>query len=80
MGAHPEETWCKRVSSENGDRYVNWLRDNELLPAKVPTARIMSYGYMSKWFGEGAMQTKAPVISRQLLPELMEEREVSIYS
>jgi hypothetical protein len=77
MGAHPDNTWRKRVSSEDSERYVSWLEDAEMLPAAIPNARIMRYGYRSEWFGKGAIRTKAPIISRQLLPELRDERKVS---
>lgn len=55
-----------------------WLEDSTMLPAAIPNSRIMRYGYTSGWFGAGAIKTKAPVISRQLLPELAEESKRSL--
>jgi hypothetical protein len=79
MGAHPDDTWCKRVEKNDGTVYVNWLQDPLLLPAAVPRARIMRYGYYSQWFGENAIKTKTSDISQQLLFDLKEFREVSIW-
>jgi hypothetical protein len=47
IGAHPHDTWCKNVGTNEAPRYVDWLKDNNMLPSVVPTARIMRYSYMS---------------------------------
>jgi hypothetical protein len=77
MGAHPDDTWCKEVSTGNNKHYVNWLQDADMLPAAVPNSRIMRYGYHSQWFGEDAIKTKASNISQQLLFDLKLKRGVS---
>jgi hypothetical protein len=38
LNGHREKTW----TAKNG---VNWLRDANMLPAYIPNARIMSWGY-----------------------------------
>jgi hypothetical protein len=76
MGAHPDDTWCKGVGPADDKPYVNWLQEADMLPAAVPNARIMRYGYHSRWFGEDAIKTKASSISQQLLFDLMLKREV----
>jgi hypothetical protein len=76
MGAHPDDTWCKRIGTGT---YVNWLKDETMLPAVVPTARIMRYGYYSQWFGEGAIKTRCAEISQRLLLALRRNREVSSF-
>ena len=78
MGAHPNDTWCKKIGPDDSPAYVNWLEDERLLPAVVPHARIMRYGYESQWFGENAIKTKTSDISRQLLFDLKEFRKVSV--
>jgi hypothetical protein len=75
MGAHPDDTWSK--VGDKGSNYVNWLKDPPLLPAVVPRARIMRYGYDSRWFGEGAIKTKTSDISQLFLMGLKRLREVN---
>jgi hypothetical protein len=77
MGAHPDDTWCKKVDGHDGPAYVNWLKDERFLPAIVPRARIMRYGYSSQWFGKDAIKTKTSDISQAFLLDLDEFREVS---
>ena len=46
-----------------------------MLPAAFPTARILSYGYRSDWFGEAALNTRAATIAEGLLDELRTARK-----
>ena len=80
MGAHPDDTWCKKIDSDDGAVYVNWLKDERFLRAAVPRARIMRYGYSSQWFGKDAIRTKTSDISQAILLDLNEYREVSSVS
>jgi hypothetical protein len=80
MGAHPDNTWCKQINTDDGPFYINWLQDPRLLPVAVPCARIMRYGYDSRWFGENAIKIKTSDISQQLFFDLKEFREVSVRS
>jgi hypothetical protein len=57
-------------------QWVNWLDQDDMLPAVAPQARIMRYGYQSKWFGEEAMRQKASTVAQRLLLALKREREV----
>jgi alpha-beta hydrolase superfamily lysophospholipase len=41
-----------------------------MLPAVLPSARILRYGYLSEWFGESALKTRAASIGERLLEEL----------
>ncbi|SPO02000.1 uncharacterized protein DNG_04673 [Cephalotrichum gorgonifer] len=77
MGAHPDDTWCQKFDGDIGDgpAYVSWLEDQRFLPAEVPRARIMRYGYNSRWFGEGAIKTKMSDISQPLLFDLNDYRK-----
>jgi hypothetical protein len=45
-----------------------------MLPAVLPTARILRYGYLSEWFGENALSTRAANIAGRLLEELQSSR------
>jgi hypothetical protein len=47
-----------------------------MLPAVVPNARIMQYGYMSQWFGDDAIRQKASTVADRLLRALKRERRV----
>lgn len=63
-----------------GGRWVNWLQKEDMLPAIVPNARIMRFGYKSKWMGdesEGPTRTSVRTISPRLLDALKRKRKVS---
>lgn len=77
IGAHPDDTWCKKVDADTPEeRVVNWLGDHQMLPAVVPLARIMRYGYQSQWFGEETIGLKASTVAQRLLLSLQRERKV----
>jgi hypothetical protein len=78
IGAHPDDSWCKNVSTTESPRWVNWLDEENMLPAIAPCARIMRYGYQSQWFGEGAMRQKASTVAQRLLLALRRRRGVRI--
>ncbi len=44
LGADPAWAWVRKAGVEGTDQYkkVNWLADKDLLPAKMPHARIMT--------------------------------------
>ncbi|MCJ1429508.1 hypothetical protein MMC29_007423, partial [Sticta canariensis] len=74
IGAHPDDTWRKIVDAgSSNERYVNWLRDTNMLPAAIPNARIMRYGYESHWFGE-TIKLKASTVAQRLLQNLKRRR------
>ncbi|KAF2727049.1 hypothetical protein EJ04DRAFT_452134 [Polyplosphaeria fusca] len=75
IGAHPDDSWCKNVGTKESPQWVNWLDENVMLPAVVPSARIMRYGYESKWFGAGALRQKASTVAQRLLLALKRERK-----
>jgi hypothetical protein len=45
LGGHYEDTWTWTPANPKSDTPCNWLKD--LLPAEIPNARIMSFGYNS---------------------------------
>jgi hypothetical protein len=64
-------------SSEWADsKYVNWLEDEHMLPAVLPNARLMRYGYESSCWGPDGMITRPDDIGQRLLYALAEERKV----
>ena len=68
IGANPDYTWM--ISG------VNWLQDPSMLPQALPKARIMRFGYASRWFGEETIRQSLPSIANSFLSALCEEREV----
>jgi hypothetical protein len=76
IGAHPDDSWCKNVGTAESPRWVNWLVEENMLPAIAPHTRIMRYGYESQWFGEGAMRQKVSTVAQRLLLALRRKREV----
>ncbi|KAK3947252.1 hypothetical protein QBC32DRAFT_93420 [Pseudoneurospora amorphoporcata] len=87
IGAHPDHTWSEDIAPQKSDPseqdtkersscYVNWLADPTMLPSALPKARIMRYGYMSKWFGTDATQTNVNIVAPKLLMELKLERKL----
>lgn len=76
IGAHPDDSWCKNVGTKESPQWVNWLVEESMLPAVVPHARIMRYGYQSQWFGEGAMRQKVSTVAQRLLLALRRRRTV----
>lgn len=47
-----------------------------MLPSVVPNARMLRYGYESKWFGADAIRQKASTVASRFLLALKREREV----
>lgn len=78
IGAHPDDAWSKEADlGEDGKRrWVNWLKDESMLPSAVPNARIMRYGYESQWFGDSVIHTKVTDVARRLLRALQRLRKV----
>ncbi|OTA55630.1 hypothetical protein K449DRAFT_376402 [Hypoxylon sp. EC38] len=68
IGVHPKSTW---VFKEN---QVNWLKNETMLPAALPKARIMAFGYASYWFGNGAVKQTLDGASTKLLQALSHVR------
>ncbi|KAF2193588.1 hypothetical protein K469DRAFT_691138 [Zopfia rhizophila CBS 207.26] len=78
IGAYPDDTWCKNVGTAGSPRWVNWLSEEDMLPAVAPNARIMRYGYQSQWFGEGAMRQTASTLAQRLLLALQRKRKLGV--
>lgn len=51
-----------------------------MLPQACPDARIMTFGYESQWFGNGAIKQKLSTVADGLLKALRSERRVWITS
>ncbi|KAI1092559.1 hypothetical protein F5B19DRAFT_194592 [Rostrohypoxylon terebratum] len=75
IGAHPDDTWCKKIHSGETPRFVNWLSDPEMLPAALPNVRIMRYGYKSDWFGDNLIQQNVTRVKQRFLMSLKRYRK-----
>lgn len=76
LGAHPEYGWTKE-SSVAGEKPVNWLTKDDMLPQIAPNARVMQFGYESVWFGKSPIEARIGIIADRLLASLADAREVS---
>ncbi|CAI7636852.1 unnamed protein product, partial [Penicillium manginii] len=77
LGADPEDTWVHKPSM------VDWLQNKDMLPKKVPNARIIRFGYPAKWFGnsnEEHTKVFVSVVSERLLILLEMLRKVPVAS
>ena len=61
---------------EDGDKevHINWLADENMLPAKLPDSRIMTFNYESKWL-LGAPKQRRSLCAIQLLTALDNKRK-----
>ena len=50
-----------------------------MLPAAIPRARIMRYGYESRWLGDETIKLKASTVAQRLLNSLKRRRKVVIF-
>ena len=75
LGAHPKWAW---VHKKEGGEDVNWLADPNLLPKKLSDAgieaRIMTFGYESKWIIK-APKTRRMLCAEELLTALSKWRK-----
>jgi hypothetical protein len=76
LGAHPDKSWCANAGTRESPRWVNWLNEENMLPALAPNARIMQYGYESQWFGKEIMQQSVSTVAERLLEALHQTRKV----
>ncbi|KAJ4374896.1 hypothetical protein N0V83_001974 [Neocucurbitaria cava] len=66
LGANPEWTWKHEK--------VDWLRDPNMLPRKIPNCRISVFQYQSQWFGRGSVNQRIENVANQLLYALDRSR------
>jgi hypothetical protein len=79
IGAHPDDTWRMKTTTNEVSHYVNWLEDPNMLPSIVPNARIMRYGYMSEWFGDNAILQTTTTLATRLLMDIKRVRKVCLH-
>ena len=65
---------------KDGDReiLVNWLADENMLPAKLPDSRIMTFNYESQWLLSAPKQRRS-LCAEQLLTALDNKRKKVIF-
>ena len=65
----------RKVKDATGEeKKVNWLADDDLLPNKIPNARIMTFNYESKWHADAPKQRRS-LCAEQLLVALDNKRK-----
>ncbi|KAJ6258603.1 hypothetical protein Dda_6650 [Drechslerella dactyloides] len=76
LAADPDWTWTLTPRLPDGTKLkdVNWLKDDDMLHAALPKARIMRFGYDSIWYGSGAAKQRLANIANELLTDLKYER------
>jgi len=70
LGAIPDITWKEKNSGKV------WLSDKSMLPAAIPRARILRFGYDSLWMGDTPIRTTLSTIAIKLLVCLSVARAV----
>ncbi|KAF3926729.1 hypothetical protein ABW21_db0205598 [Orbilia brochopaga] len=76
LAADPDQTWTYRNGpASDANNGVNWLKDANMLPAALPRARIMRFGYDSTWYGLGAVNQRLANVAEAMLEDLEYERE-----
>jgi len=72
FASHPSSAW----TYQDGDgKSVNWLKDESMLPAVCPKARILAFGYDSMPVGTNPTRKSIPNIAMSLLEGLMMKRK-----
>ena len=74
LGASPNWAWIRKVKNGSEEAHVNWLANEMMLPAKLPTSRIMTFNYISKWL-LGAPKQRRSSCAIQLLTALDNQRK-----
>ena len=74
LGASPDWAWIRKAEDGNAEANVNWLADENMLPAKLSNSRIMTFNYESKWL-LGAPKQRRSLCAIQLLNALDNKRE-----
>ena len=73
LGATPDWAWIRKVKTGDQEKLVNWLVDGNMLPAKLPNSRIMTFNYESKWL-LAAPKQRRHLCAIQLLTALDNKR------
>ncbi|KAJ5297504.1 hypothetical protein N7508_007753 [Penicillium antarcticum] len=79
LGSNVDWSWTWKDDTQIVDgkpRLVNWLSDNNMLPKKVPRARVLAYNYESRWHLDAAT-TRLQVCGKHLAEAIHEFREDS---
>jgi hypothetical protein len=75
FGSIPEKTWTIKVKDGDSQRTINWLADKDLLPSKIPNARIMTFNYESTWGPFSNLVQKRSLIARSLNAAILNMRK-----
>lgn len=58
-------------------KYVNWLSDDDMLPAQVPNARIWTFNYNSDW-AINAPATRISVVAETFLTSITDKLQLEV--
>ena len=70
LAAIPAFTWKVKGAD------MSWLEDPKMLPAAIPNARILRFGYNSIWYGKNPVRTSVAEAAKVLLTEMKYKRKV----
>ncbi|KAH6970504.1 hypothetical protein BKA56DRAFT_678495 [Ilyonectria sp. MPI-CAGE-AT-0026] len=62
LGSNVDWSWTWK----DGKKCIHWLRDPDMLPAKVPKSRIIVYNYESRWHAD-APKTRLQLCGEELV-------------
>ncbi|KAF6807470.1 pfs domain-containing protein [Colletotrichum plurivorum] len=62
LGSNVDWSWTWK----DDEKHINWLRDTDMLPARVRKSRIMTYSYQSKWHKD-APKTRLQLCGEELI-------------
>lgn len=67
LGAYPPRAWSREVINPDGSRrFVHWLLDKDMLPSEIPSARVLTFNYESRWLWEAPRQTTISCATQML--------------
>jgi hypothetical protein len=70
LGADPDWSWRDKSSE------VSWIEHPEMLPAAIPNARILRYGW---WTQDSAVKSRVPDLAVELLHDLKNEPDRRVF-
>jgi hypothetical protein len=63
IGAHLHDIWRRNADIRESPRWVDWLKEESMLPVVAPNGRTIQYGYKPQWLGKEAMQQNMPTVA-----------------
>lgn len=81
LGAHWPTTWEKseHYPPRRSDRKVNWLCDKDMLPSKIPEARILRYDWDGNYCQDASTDTNLGQAANLLESIVYLQQKVTIF-